>query len=124
MCTIVLSINPEYVDKILSGKKLYEFRKTKCKLRVDKIYIYSTSPIMKVVAEAEVEDILEGTPQEIWELTKPYSGINKAFFDKYYKNRLKAFAYKLQNITEYEKPFDLSEIGIENAPQSFQYVNK
>ena len=124
MCTIVLSINPEYVDKILSGKKLYEFRKTRCKQRIDKIYIYSTSPIMKVVAEAEVEDILEGTPQEIWKLTKSYSGINKTFFDKYYKNRLKAFAYKLQNITEYEKPFDLSEIGIENAPQSFQYVNK
>ena len=124
MCAIVLSINPEYVDEILSGKKLYEFRKTKCKQRVDKIYIYSTSPISKVVAEAEVEDILEGTPQEIWKLTKSYSGINKTFFDKYYKNRLKAFAYKLQNITEYEKPFDLSEIGIENAPQSFQYVNK
>ena len=123
MCAIVLSINPEYVDEILSGKKLYEFRKTKCKQRVDKIYIYSTSPISKVVAEAEVEDILEGTPQEIWKLTKSYSGINKTFFDKYYKNRLKAFAYKLQNITEYEKPFDLSEIGIENAPQSFQYVN-
>ena len=118
----MLSINPEYVEKILSGKKLYEFRKTRCKQKVDKIYIYSTSPIMKIVAEAEVEDVLEGSPQDIWKKTKAYSGIKKSFFDEYYKNKLKAFAYKLHNITEYETPFDLAELGIQNAPQSFQYV--
>lgn len=103
MCAIVLSINPEYVDKILSGKKLYEFRKTRCRQRIDKIYIYSTSPIMKVVAEAEVEDILEGTPQEIWKLTKSYAGIKKSFFDDYYKNKLNAFAYKRYGFCQFQK---------------------
>ena len=31
MCKILMPINPKYVDKILSGKKKYEYRKTKAK---------------------------------------------------------------------------------------------
>ena len=65
MCSILLSINPQYVESILNGTKEYEFRKN-----IDKIIIYSTSPIMKVVGEAEVDDILIGDPEMIWQLTK------------------------------------------------------
>ena len=31
MCTILMSINPEYVDKIIAGNKKYEYRKVKAK---------------------------------------------------------------------------------------------
>lgn len=66
MCQILLSINPEHVENILAGKKLYEFRKTKCKEKVDKIIIYSASPVMKVVGEAEVESIIVDDPESVW----------------------------------------------------------
>ena len=49
MCVILLSINPNHVENILNGTKRYEFRKKVCKRHVDKILIYSTTPIMKVV---------------------------------------------------------------------------
>lgn len=49
MKSILLSINPQYVDKIMNGEKEYEYRKIKCKTKVDKMYIYSTIPIKKVV---------------------------------------------------------------------------
>jgi len=65
MCSILLSINPQHVDNILKGQKSYEFRKTLCKQKVDKILIYSTSPVMKVVGEAEVETVLKGEPDYI-----------------------------------------------------------
>ena len=39
--------------KILLIAKIYEYRKTKCKKRVDSIVIYSTAPIMKVIAEVQ-----------------------------------------------------------------------
>ena len=51
MCKLLMSINPEHVNNILSGAKRFEFRKTRCKEDIDSIIIYSTSPIMKVVAE-------------------------------------------------------------------------
>ena len=53
MCKLLMSINPEHVDNILAGTKKFEFRKSKCKEKIDSIIIYSTSPIMRVVAEVE-----------------------------------------------------------------------
>lgn len=80
MCKILLSINPEHVENIFNGNKKYEYRKIKCKEKVDKIIIYSTAPIMQVVGEAEVKKILEDTPEEIWKITQNESGINLEFF--------------------------------------------
>ena len=31
MCKVLMSIKPEYVDEILSGRKKYEYRKTRLK---------------------------------------------------------------------------------------------
>ena len=54
MCAILLSINPNHVENIMNGTKRYEYRKVACKRQVDKILIYSTNPIMRVVGEADV----------------------------------------------------------------------
>ena len=122
MCTILLSINPDHVENIMQGKKIYEFRKTLCKRKVDKIVIYSTSPVMKVIGEAEVEDVLVGEPGYVWNITRKKSGIKKDFFDDYYKDKSQAIAYKLCNIIRYEEPKRLIDLGIKCAPQSFQYI--
>ena len=62
MCKLLMSINPEHVENILSGEKRYEFRKTRCKEHVDTILIYSTSPVMKIVGEVEVKGIIKDSP--------------------------------------------------------------
>ena len=122
MCSILLSINPEHVENIMNGNKLYEFRKKACKRHVDKIIIYSSTPVMMVVGEADVEDILIGKPDKIWKMTENRSGIKKSFFDQYIHNSDQAVAYKLKNIIKYEQPKKLIEIGVKKAPQSFQYI--
>ena len=125
MCKILMPINPEYVDEILMGNKKYEYRKIKAKRRnIDKMVIYSTSPIMRVVAEVDVEGIIEASPEKLWEQTKEYSGITKDFYSKYYKNKENAIAYKLGNIKVYDKPKKLCDIGINYIPQSFIYLDK
>lgn len=122
MCAILLSINPSHVENILNGTKRYEFRKKACKRHVDKILIYSTNPIMKVVGEAEVEDVLVDNPEIIWKKTKTKSGIDKNFFDRYYENRDQAVAYKLKNVVKFDEPKELKDFGVRSAPQSFQYI--
>ncbi len=102
MCEILLSINPEHIEKIFEGKKEYEYRKIKCRRKVDKIIIYATFPVMKVVGEADVKEVLVASPKEIWDKTKKKAGINKEFFDEYYDNRVFAVAYQLINIVKYE----------------------
>lgn len=124
MCAILLSINPKHVENILNGTKRYEFRKKACKRHVDKILIYSTNPIMRVVGEAEVEDVLIDAPEMIWKKTEKKSGINKAFFDQYYEDSEQAVAYKLKNVVKYREPKELKDYGISSAPQSFQYIEE
>ena len=124
MCKVLMSIKPEYVDEILSGRKKYEYRKTRLKrTNIDKIIIYCTSPIMKVVAEIEVLEIIEKDPERLWKITKKYSGISKSKYDKYFENKNTAIAYKLGEIIKYNEPKKLKDIGISSAPQSFVYVD-
>lgn len=103
-------------------KKKYEFRKVRCKAGTNKIVFYATAPESKVVGEAEIEDVLEGSPSEIWEQTKEAAGITGDKYCKYYHGYNKAIAYKLKNIIAYDLPKKLSDYGIEHVPQSFIYL--
>lgn len=119
---IIISINPEHVQNIISGVKKYEYRKIAAKQDISSIIIYETTPIRKIVAEAEIIDVLELPPEELWNQTKNESGISKSFFDKYFNNRTVAYAYKLGRIMVYDTPKTLMDYGIKAAPQSFVYV--
>mgnify|MGYP003512818752 CR=1 FL=1 len=122
MGKILLSINPEHVKNILTRKKQYEFRKIRCKKDIDKIVIYATAPISKIVGEVDVIDIVEDYPEKVWEITECLSGITKDFFEQYYKNSDKAVDYKLGDVTKYKQPKYLKDFGINFAPQSFIYL--
>ena len=122
MCKMLLSINPEHVDNILQGNKKVEFRKVKCKTDVEQIVIYSTSPVMQVVAEATVEEIITGNVLEVWHLTKAFAGISYNFYRRYYKGKKTAIAYKLSEVNQYPEPKKLSDFGVSYPPQSFLYL--
>ena len=53
--------------------------KKACKRHVDKILIYSTNPIMRVVGEAEVEAVLIDNPEIIWKKTEKKSVLINLF---------------------------------------------
>lgn len=119
---IIISINPEHVENIFNGTKKYEYRKQNPSKKITKMLIYETNPKKKIVWEVEILDIHIGTPNDIWELTKEYSGINKIFFYKYFKNKETSYAYKLGKVKKYKVPKELKEFGISHPPQSFIYI--
>lgn len=119
---ILISINPEHVQNIINGIKKYEYRKIAAKQDISSIIIYETTPVKRIVAEAEILDVLMYSPQELWELTKEESGISKEFFDEYFVGREVAYAYKLGKIKVYDEPKTLLDYGIKAAPQSFMYI--
>lgn len=121
---VLLSIKPEYADKILSGEKRFEFRKSIFKRDgIRTVIIYATMPVGKVIGEFEIETILSDRPDSIWDRTSQSSGITKDFFDSYFSERSKAYAIEVKSTKKYSIPQDLSEIKIGlKAPQSFTYV--
>lgn len=123
MESILLSINPEYVERIFAGSKKYEFRKRLANKTVDKILMYSTAPIMKVVGEAEVVKTISSSPTALWEYTKKFAGISRDKYRKYFKGCKVAYAYQLGKIIQYDPPKELSEFNINLPPQSFIYLS-
>ncbi len=122
---VLLSIKPEFADKILSGEKQYEFRKIIFKNpNIKTIVIYATMPVGKVIGEFTIDEILNGIPSQIWEDTKHASGIQESFFNEYFDKRENAYAIKVKSVKRYKKPFSLFEIlGRKFPPQSFCYLS-
>ena len=123
MATILLSIKPEYVERIFNGSKKFEFRKHLPQEKVKRIVVYSTDPVQRVVGEVEVLGTLTMKPTPLWEATKGAAGISRAKYRAYFKGRNTAYAFRLGHAQLYDSQKTLEEIGIKSAPQSFIYLN-
>lgn len=123
---VMLSIRPEYVERILSGEKTYEFRRRIFKREdVDTLVVYATSPQRRVVAEARIAGIMESTPEDIWRRTSDRGGISRDRFMDYFAGRDTAYAIELRDVRRLERPMLLSDYapGVRSAPQSFVYID-
>lgn len=123
MSKILLSIKPEFADKIISGEKKFEYRTHIPIQAITSIVIYSTTPIGKIIGEVEVVDIISGAPSSLWEETKNYAGISRSRYREYFKGRKIAYAFKLGRVKSFEKEKNLKDYGVTKAPQSFIYLN-
>jgi predicted transcriptional regulator len=122
---ILISIHPEHVQKILSGEKKFEFRKKIPTRQVRKMVIYATSPIMKVVAVADINATISSNPEKVWRLTRHASGISKRFFSDYFDNRSVAHALSIGEVRELETPVSLATLSRTMvAPQSYRFVDE
>jgi predicted transcriptional regulator len=121
--TIILSIHPNHIDKILSGEKRYEYRK-RIPQDINYIIVYATAPTKKVVAIIEIDMVIKDTPQNIWDVTQSESGVSYEFFMNYFNGVSTAYAIKFHNIYRLSTPIDITAIdGVKSAPQAYQYVN-
>lgn len=120
---ILISIKPEYVEKILAGTKKFEYRKRLAKGDINCLFIYSTYPIMKVVAKVEIVGTLSASPSALWEKTKAVAGISRKKYREYFHGCPVAHAYELGTIEIFTPAKELQDFNISLAPQSFVYLN-
>lgn len=121
---VLLSIKPEFVEKIFNGEKKYEYRKSIFKKEdIDTVVVYSTMPEGKIVGEFKIETIIMERPDILWEETKENSGVSNLFFQQYFENRLEGYAIKISDPKRYDVPID-PKIAYKSfhAPQSFCYI--
>lgn len=120
----LLSIKPEYVKAIADGRKNVEFRKKVFNGNVDTVYIYSSSPVMKIVGYFIVEKIETGSPQSVWINNRDYAGITKEKYFRYFGGRT-ANAIHMKNVVWFKNCISLSEIETEylHPPQNYCYLN-
>lgn len=123
----LISIHPRYVDKIISGEKKLEFRRSWAVQPVDGLVIYATSPVQRIVALVEVEKVIFGSPNKLWSLSKDLGGgISRRDLFAYLDGKATAVAIELGTVTPFVDGLDPTRLfGQEfRAPQSFRYLKQ
>ncbi len=121
MTSIILSIKPQFVDKILKWEKKFELRKSIPNKNFDNVIIYASAPISKIVGEFTVKQIIKSDLKSLWNRTKDYSCINKDFFDKYFEWKEIWYAIEIKEIKQYKQPLPITKY-MKHPPQNFAYI--
>lgn len=120
---VLLSIKPEFANKIFNGSKKFEFRRVIFKNQnIKTIIVYASSPVQKVIGEFEIEEILNEDLNSLWEKTKDFAGIPEKFFFKYFGEKNKGFAIRIKKTKKYKIPLCIQKDFKLSPPQSFAYV--
>ena len=126
---ILLSIHPKWAEKIYSGNKTIEWRRTSPRNYNDdyKVYLYETAPVSKVTGFIEIDDF------DPIDVNRPYNydllcqmveagRVDKDTLKNYQGNRSRLIAWEIGNYHKFNTPKTLSDFCIKRPPQSWQYV--
>lgn len=126
---LLISIQPKFVDMILSGEKTVELRKLLPINLQPKtgIIIYSSSPTKAIVAIATVKRLEILPPKELWIKCGKESCTSQSSFDEYFKGKEKAYGLILENVKKTKQPIPLEELRKKinfTPPQSYMYATE
>lgn len=126
--TYVISIKPEFANKIYKKEKMVEFRKVIPKEAVGSFFfVYSSAPEKKVICMFKCTKVITDTNKEkVWKKTKKNSGITKEFFDEYFKDKDYATALVFEEVipTQLGAMERLDYYGIKTPPQNYAIAFK
>lgn len=124
---IVLSVRPQYSQKILEGTKTVELRR-RFPMSAPSgtvAYIYSTSPIRAMVGAASIKDVLKLPVDQIWTKFRKKASIERKAFDEYFQGLEFGYALLFEDVRAFSHPIPLADLreyfGFE-PPQSFLYA--
>lgn len=122
---VLLSIKPKYANQIVNGDKKYEFRKSVFKIRdLEMVYIYSSSPVKRIVGAFVIKNIIEKHPKQLWKEYKDFSGIDEDEFFNYFRGREQGFAIEIGDVEVFDPINPKDHIPNFVPPQSFCYTSK
>ncbi|MDR0892794.1 MAG: ASCH domain-containing protein [Mediterranea sp.] len=124
---LFISVKPEFANKIVTKEKTVELRKIKPHVNIgDYIIIYASSPIKSVIGYGIIKQIIEKTPQRMWNEHSKFLGIDKDRFDEYYAGKEKSIGIEIHKIKKV-KPIPLESLRTIDPnfspPQVYRYVS-
>ena len=124
---IVLSIKPQYCDKILDGEKIVELRRRFPISGITGIvaHIYATSPVKSIVGSVKIVDVNKMSITDIWMEYSSSAIISKEDFEIYFEGVDQGFALALESAQRFTRCFCLDELRQNynfHPPQSYAYI--
>jgi predicted transcriptional regulator len=123
----LISIHPNYVEKILSGEKRLEFRRSWAASQVDYLVVYATSPVQQIVSVIQVGQVFRGSKSRLWELARSKGGgISRRKLFAYMEGKNEGVALELSRVLKIAEGIN-PRIFFGNEfhpPQSFRYLTQ
>lgn len=120
---VILAIKPEFAKKIFNGQKRFEFRTRIWVKYVDKVYLYASKPLQKIVGYFTIEEIISGNPSILWRASNHSAGITKEAFFDYFNDKHYGYAIKIEDVFKFKKPVEPFKLSLDfKAPLSFHYI--
>jgi len=124
---LLISLKPNYADLVFSGLKTAELRRRiSAHIENRDVFVYVSSPMMKLRGGFRVGQVWSGTPEEVWSTVSTLAGVSRRVFDDYYEGINVAFALEIINVWEYERPLSLETLRARFpgfvVPQSYRYA--
>lgn len=123
----IISLKPIYSELMLSGAKTVEIRNRIVRIEPPTtVWIYVKCPVGKIVALADVGQVIHGSPDTIWKSYQEKIGIDHTQFKEYVGNRDLVSAIVLQRLMILNDPMSIVSIRrIESGfhpPQFYSYI--
>jgi predicted transcriptional regulator/N-acetylglutamate synthase-like GNAT family acetyltransferase len=108
---LLLSIAPRFAQQIFDGRKRVEVRRRFSKKWAGtRGVVYSSSPEKRLLGEVAISNVVEGTPQSIWNKFSSEIGCTQAEFDAYVSGSREVFALIFSQVVAYAEPIPLSQL--------------
>ena len=126
---LLLSIRPQYAEKIFDGTKTVELRRVRPRVKEgDTVLVYASSPVKALVGAFVVSRVVEKAPQELWRIVRSRAGIEQEEFEAYYDGARTGFGIFFKEVCEYSAPIELQSIRQRWPdfwpPQGYRYLQK
>lgn len=119
----LMAIHERYADAIMNGVKRVEFRKRRLAEDIETVWVYATAPISKVIGRFSVDEIVQGSPEDIWDQFGAVGVIERDAFFRYYDGSATAVAIVVGEAERLPDPVGLEELEPRPAvPQSVAYL--
>ncbi|MDC6362153.1 MULTISPECIES: ASCH domain-containing protein [Flavobacteriaceae] len=127
---ILMSIKPNFAQKIIEGEKIVEIRKKFNERWINSyVTLYASSPIKAILGYAKVKEVKCLSPKEVWIQYGGLIGCSKLEYDGYVEKSEKIYAIHFEDIKPYSKPIYTSQLSNIvnrklNVPQSYSEISK
>ena len=126
---ILISVRPEFAEKLLGGEKSVELRRRPVRVPPGtRVWIYSTLPVGRLDAVAEVEAVHERSPSEIWDQYGHVSGVTQAALESYFSGVDQGCVVVFKRVQPIQRPLSLGlmrkRLGNFYPPQFFKRLEQ
>lgn len=127
---ILLSIRPQYADKIFQGTKTVELRRIRPK-HIKKgvlVLMYVSSPMQSLAGAFKVDQVIEEPLSELWKRVHHKAGVTREEFDAYYNGVVSGVGIFFTEVWSFPDPIKLEDLQEQitgfQPPQGFRYATQ